>query len=75
MKKTLDDRNARVREAVAETRLAYGFDPNSYSFSAMSACMRAERALEILRDALEDSFSQREDETRDSCNETFLAES
>jgi len=62
-------------EAVAETKLAYEFNPNSYSYSAMNACMRGERALEILRDALEDSFSEREDETRDSCNKTFLAES
>jgi hypothetical protein len=50
-----------VREAVAETRLAYGFNPNSYSFSAMSACMRGERALEVLQNALEDSFSDLDD--------------
>jgi hypothetical protein len=40
-----------VREAVAETRLAYGFNPNSYSFSAMSACIRVERALNALQES------------------------
>jgi hypothetical protein len=42
-----------LREALAESKLAYEFAANSYSFSAMDACMRAERALEVLRDALE----------------------
>ena len=42
-----------LREAVAESRVAYEFAANSYSYSAMDACMRAERALEVLRDALE----------------------
>jgi hypothetical protein len=37
---------------------------NSYSFSAMNACMATERALEVLRDALEAWFSGREDEPR-----------
>jgi hypothetical protein len=50
-----------VREALAETRLAYEFNPNSYSFSAMNACMRGERALEVLQNALEDSFSDLDD--------------
>jgi hypothetical protein len=35
-----------IREAVAESKLAYEFSANSYSFSAMSACIAAERALE-----------------------------
>ena len=42
-----------LREALAESRVAYEFAANSYSYSAMDACMRAERALEVLRDALE----------------------
>ena len=45
--------SAAVREAVAETRLAYEFNANRYSFSAMSACMAAERALDLLEEALE----------------------
>jgi hypothetical protein len=49
------------REALAETRLAYKFNPNSYSFSAMNACMMVECALNALQDALEDSFSEREE--------------
>jgi hypothetical protein len=47
--------SAAVREAVAETRLAYEFNANRYSFSAMSACMAAERALDLLEEALEHS--------------------
>jgi hypothetical protein len=45
--------DAAVREAVAESKLANEFNANSYSFSAMSACIAAKRALELLRDALE----------------------
>jgi hypothetical protein len=41
-----------IREAVAETELAYDFSANSYTFAAMSACIAAERALENLRAAL-----------------------
>jgi hypothetical protein len=48
--------SAAVREAAAETRLAYKFNANCYSFSAMDACMAAERALDLLEEALEDSF-------------------
>jgi hypothetical protein len=44
-----------LREAVAESTLAYDFTANSYSYSAMNACMGAERALDVLREALEDS--------------------
>jgi hypothetical protein len=42
-----------LREAVAESRLAYELSANSYTFAAMNACVAAERALEVLRDALE----------------------
>jgi hypothetical protein len=42
-----------LREAVAESRLAYELSANSYSFSAMNACFAAERSLEVLREALE----------------------
>jgi hypothetical protein len=44
-----------LREAVAESKLAYEFNANSYTFAAMTACMGAERALDVLREALEDS--------------------
>lgn len=47
--------SAALREAVAESTLAYDFTANSYSYSAMNACMGAERALDVLREALEDS--------------------
>jgi hypothetical protein len=45
-----------LREAVEESKLAYELAANSYSFSAMNACMAAERTLEVLRDALEESY-------------------
>jgi hypothetical protein len=37
---------AYLREATEESRLAYEFSANSYTFSAMSACIAAEQALE-----------------------------
>jgi hypothetical protein len=43
---------AALREAVAESRLAYELSANSYRFAAMNACNAAERALEVLCDAL-----------------------
>ena len=46
--------NEALREAVAESKLAYEFAANSYNFSTMNACMRARRAFEMLREALED---------------------
>jgi hypothetical protein len=51
-----------LRGAVDDSKLAYEFAANSYSFSAMNACMAAERALEVLRDALEESLWEREDD-------------
>jgi hypothetical protein len=44
-----------LREAVAESKLAYEFNANSYTFAAMTACMGAERALDVLREAPADS--------------------
>jgi hypothetical protein len=42
-----------LREAVTESRLAYEFNATSYTISAMSACIAAERALGVLREALD----------------------
>ena len=47
--------DAAVREAVAESKLAYGLGASTYTFSTMSACIAAERALDGLRDALADT--------------------
>ena len=41
-----------IREAVAESRLAYEFTANSYSFGCMNACLAADVALARLEDAL-----------------------
>jgi hypothetical protein len=46
-----------LREATAESRVAYEFNATSYTFSAMTGCVAAERALEVLRQALGDEFS------------------
>jgi hypothetical protein len=45
-----------LREAVAESKLAYELNANSYSYSCLGACLAAERALEVLRAALEESY-------------------
>ena len=43
---------AYLREANAQAQLAYSFVPNSYTYSAMQACLAAEQAFEALREAL-----------------------
>jgi hypothetical protein len=42
-----------LHEAVAEARIAYEFVPISHTYSALQACLAAEQALAVLRDALE----------------------
>jgi hypothetical protein len=60
---------AYLREAVEESRLAYEFNATSYTFSAMSTCIAAERALDVLRGALEDSLCGREDADGPWCSD------
>jgi hypothetical protein len=43
---------AYLQEATAQARLAYGFVPNSYTYSAMQGCLAAEQAFEALRATL-----------------------
>jgi hypothetical protein len=43
-----------LREAVNQSKLAYQFAPNSYTASALSACLAAQETLELLCDHLED---------------------
>jgi hypothetical protein len=45
--------SAALREATEESKLAYEFSANSYTFAAMTACLSAERTLEDLRAAIE----------------------
>ena len=40
------------RKAISEAKLAYGFVPNSYTYSCLSACLAVELALAVLSDAL-----------------------
>jgi hypothetical protein len=44
-----------LREAVTESKLAYDFGASTYTFSTLNACIAAERALDVLRDALADT--------------------
>ena len=48
-----------LREAVAESKLAYELNANSYSYACLSACLAADRALEVLRAAIEESYLPR----------------
>ena len=48
-----------LREAVAESKLAYRFSPSSYSYSCLNACLAAEQALEVLRDTPDETRQQR----------------
>jgi hypothetical protein len=45
-----------VLAAIRTEQLAYEFNANSYSHSCLSACLAAERALEVLRAAIEESY-------------------
>jgi hypothetical protein len=38
-----------IREAVRQSRLAYEFSPNSYTYGSLSACLAAENALDVIR--------------------------
>jgi hypothetical protein len=42
-----------LREAIAEIKVAYAFVPNSYTYSALQACLAAEQAFAVLRETLE----------------------
>jgi hypothetical protein len=53
--RSLDDA---IREAVHQSRLAYDFYANSYTYGSLSACLAAENALGVIRVHLsEDSGS------------------
>jgi hypothetical protein len=41
-----------LRDAVDQAKLGYEFSPNSYSFGALSACLAAEKAVDVLSGAL-----------------------
>jgi hypothetical protein len=38
-----------ISEAVRQSRLAYEFSPNSYTYGSLSACLSAENALDVIR--------------------------
>jgi hypothetical protein len=44
---------AELVKALGEAKLAYDFVPNSFTYSSLNACLAAEAALDVLREALE----------------------
>jgi hypothetical protein len=44
---------AENRKAVTAAKTAYEFVPNSFTYGCLSACLAAEQALGVLREALE----------------------
>ena len=44
---------AENRKAIAAAKTAYDFVPNSFTYGCLSACLAAEQALGVLREALE----------------------
>jgi len=44
---------AENRKAIAEATAAYEFVPSSFAYSCLSACLAADMALDVLREALE----------------------
>jgi hypothetical protein len=49
-----------IGRALDEAHQAYAFAPNSYSYRALSACLAAEQALDVLRAALDSDFGEAE---------------
>jgi hypothetical protein len=54
--RTYRDLRRILQRAIEQAKLAYQFNPGTYTYSAMSACMAAEQALEVLRDHMSDHF-------------------
>jgi hypothetical protein len=49
--------NNRIHEAVRQTRLAYEYCPNSYTYQSLNACLAAENALEVIRTDLSEDVA------------------
>jgi hypothetical protein len=43
-----------ISEAARQSQLAYEFSPSSYTYGSLSACLRAENALGVIRAYLSD---------------------
>jgi hypothetical protein len=41
-----------IHEAAKQSRLAYEFSPNSYTYGSLSACLAAQNALDVIRSYL-----------------------
>jgi hypothetical protein len=46
-----------IREAIRQSRLAYEYCPNSYTYGSLSACLAAENALEVIRTDLSEDVA------------------
>ena len=51
--------DAAIREAAAESKLAYELGASTYTYSTMNACIATQRAFEMLRYDLADTTRQR----------------
>jgi hypothetical protein len=47
-----------ISEAVRQSQLAYEFSPNSYTHGSLSACLRAENAMGVIRAYLSDEWER-----------------
>ncbi|MBR1155248.1 hypothetical protein [Bradyrhizobium sp. JYMT SZCCT0428] len=48
-----------MREAIRQSRLAYEYYPNSYTYGSLNACLAALNALNAIRSRIEDEFNPR----------------
>jgi hypothetical protein len=55
---TFRDLRRILRKAVDQAKVGYEFSPNSYSYGALSGCLAAEAALDVLRGALETELGE-----------------
>jgi len=46
-----------IREAVRQSRLAYEFFPDSYTYRSLNACLAAQNALDVIRAHLSEDMA------------------
>jgi hypothetical protein len=56
--RTFRDLRRLLRKAIDQATVGYEFSPNSYSYGALSACLAAEAALDVLGAVLETELGE-----------------
>jgi hypothetical protein len=46
-----------ISEAIRQSRLAYEYSPNSFTYGSLNACLTAENALEVIRAYLSEEMA------------------